>query len=136
VRAVRADRADRAVRARGAYHRPVLLPAPWILAVALVLALVVLPPARRLQIAGLSGRTIGLYALALWLMAFALVARPGVTRFLVPILIVAYIAPFVAGPERIARVARRGRRGPPPPPPMKNVTPPTERIDGGPAARS
>jgi hypothetical protein len=114
----------------------VLLPAPWILAVALVLALVVLPPARRLQIAGLSGRTIGLYALALWLMAFALVARPGVTRFLVPILIVAYIAPFVAGPERIARVARRGRRGPPPPPPMKNVTPPTERIDGGPAARS
>lgn len=113
-----------------------LLPAPWILAVALVLALVVLPPARRLQIAGLSGRTIGLYALALWLMAFALVARPGVTRFLVPILIVAYIAPFVAGPERIARVARRGRRGPPPPPPMKNVTPPTERIDGGPAARS
>jgi uncharacterized membrane protein YedE/YeeE len=113
----------------------VLLPAPWLLALALVLGLLVLPAARRLQLAGLSGRATGLYALFLWLLAFALAIRPGVTRFLIPILILAYIAPFVAGPERIARVTRRGRRGPPGPPPIKNVTPPTERIDDGPSGR-
>lgn len=113
------------------YHPWVFLPAPWLLAVALVLGLVVLLPARRLQLAGLSGGAIGLYAVFVWLLGFALVIRPGATRFLVPILIITYIAPFVAGPERIARVARRGRRGPPPPPPIKNVTPPTERIDDG-----
>ena len=106
------------------------------LAVALVLGLVVLLPARRLQLAGLSGGTIGLYAMFLWLLGFALVIRPGATRFLVPILIIAYIAPFVAGPERIARMARRGRRGPPPRPPIKNVTPPTEQIDDGPSGQS
>ena len=121
------------------YHRPVLIPPPWLLAVGLVLGLVVLLPARRLQLAGLSGGSIGLYALCLWLLAFAILIRPGVTRFLIPILIIAYIAPFVAGPERIARVARvarRGRRGPPPPPPIKNVTPPTERIDDGPPGQA
>ena len=117
------------------YHRRVFLPAPWLLAVALALGLVVLLPARRLQSAGLSRGSITLYALFLWLVGFALVVRPGATRFLVPILIIAYIAPFVAGPERIARVARRGRRGPPPPPPIKNVTPPTERLDDGPPGR-
>jgi uncharacterized membrane protein YedE/YeeE len=120
------------------YHRRVLLPAPWLLALALVLGLLVLPAARRLQLAGLSGRSIGLYTLFLWLLALAVAIRPGVTRFLIPILIVAYIAPFVAGPERIARVTRRGRRGPPGPPPrppIKDVTPPTERIDGGPTGR-
>lgn len=117
------------------YHRRVFLPAPWLLAVALVLGLVVLLPARRLQLAGLSGRSIGSYALCLWLLAFAVLVRPGVTRFLIPILIIAYVAPFVAGPERIARVARRGRRRPPPSPPIKNVTPPSDRIDGGPSAR-
>jgi hypothetical protein len=57
----------------------------------------------------------------------AVILRPGVTRFLIPILLVAYIAPFVAGPDRIARWNRR--RGGPPPRPIKDVTPPTERID-------
>jgi len=117
-----------------AYHRRVFLPTPWLLAVALVLGLVVLLPARRLQLAGLSSRSIGLYAVCLWLLAFAVLVRPGVTRFLIPILVIAYIAPFVAGPERIARFARRGRIPPPnpPAPPMKNVTPPSERIDDDP----
>lgn len=112
------------------------LPAPWLLATALVIAFLVLLPARRLQLAGLSGRSIGLYALCLWLLAFAVLIRPGVTRFLIPILIIAYIAPFVAGPERIARIARVTRRGriPPPQPPMKDVTPPGERTGDDPPA--
>jgi hypothetical protein len=104
-----------------------LLPAPWLIGVALLLGLVVLLPARRLQLGGLSSRSIGLYAIALWALGFLLIFRPGFIRFLLPILLIAYLAPFVAGPDRIARVSRigrRGGRGDPPPPPMKNVTPP------------
>jgi hypothetical protein len=106
-----------------------LLPAPWLIGAALLLGLVVLLPARRLQSAGLSPRSIGLYALALWALGVALVVRPGFARLLFPILLIAYLAPFVASPDRIARVRRLRRRGPgddPPRPPIKNVTPPDE----------
>ena len=114
-------------RAARPYHRRVL-PAPALVAVGLVLSLIVLLPAYRLQLAGLSSRSIGAYALCLWLLGFALAIRPGGTRFLIPILLIAYIAPFIAAPDRIARVLRRGRGGEPPiaPPPMKNVTPPSD----------
>ena len=44
----------------------------------------------------------------MWALAFLLAIRPGATRFLLPILLIAYLAPFVAGPDRIARVFRRG----------------------------
>jgi hypothetical protein len=49
----------------------------------------------------------------------------------VPILLVAYLAPFVAGPDQVRRLLRRPRRPPGGPgrdgverPPMKDVTPP------------
>src|SRR5450759_5491259 len=45
---------------------------------------------------------------------------PGPFRLLLPIIIVAYVAPFVAGPERLARLLR-GRR--PEPGVIINVTP-------------
>jgi hypothetical protein len=93
--------------------------------VGLALALIVLLPARRLHLAGFRSRTVGLYAACLCALAFALAIRPAATRFLVPILVIAYIAPFVVGPDRLARIVRRGSRGgPPAPPPLKNVTPP------------
>jgi hypothetical protein len=110
-----------------AYHQGVMLPAPALIAVGLVIALLVLLPARRLQLAGFRSRSIGLYALCLWGLAFVLAIRPGATRFLIPILLVAYLAPFVVAPERLSRIVRRGGRvgpGDPPKPPMKNVTPP------------
>ena len=52
---------------------------------------------------------------------------PGGARVLIPILLVAYLAPFVAAPDRVGRILRRGggpggRGGGAPP--MKNVTPP------------
>jgi Zn-dependent protease with chaperone function len=104
----------------------VIIPA-WLLALGLVLGVLVLLPARRLQLAGLSGRAIGLYAVALWLMGFVMAVRPVGARFLIPIVLLAYIAPFVAAPEVVGRVLRRGQpRDPPadpPRPPMKNVTP-------------
>jgi hypothetical protein len=108
-----------------------MLPVPALLAVGLVIGLLVLLPARRLQLGGFSGRSIGLYAVCLWALAFALAVRPGATRFLIPILLIAYLAPFVVAPERLARVVRRGRvdRGNPPKPPMKNVTPPDGPVE-------
>ena len=39
---------------------------PWLIALALVLGLLVLIPARRLRAAGLSSGSVGLYALTLW----------------------------------------------------------------------
>jgi hypothetical protein len=116
-----------------------LLPAPWLLAAGLVIGLLVLLPARRLHDGGLSRGVITGYALTLWLLGLALVWRPIGARFIVPILLIAYIAPFVAGPDRVARLGRieRGRGGRagggggrgssggsgPAKPPMKNVTP-------------
>jgi hypothetical protein len=113
---------------------------PWLLALGLVLGLLVLIPARRLQLAGVAPRTIGLLALVLWSLAMLVAIRPGATRVLVPILLVAYLAPFVAAPDRVGRVlgrgGGRGRGGPAGPggqgldrrPPPKNVTPPDADI--------
>jgi hypothetical protein len=103
---------------------------PWLLALGLVLGLLVLLPARRLQLAGLAPRTIGLLAVTLWALAMLVAISPGGARVLVPIVLFAYLAPFVAAPDRVARVLRRGRGGGPgggpvdDRPPMKNVTPP------------
>lgn len=113
-----------------------LLPAPWLIAVALVLGLIVLLPARRLQLAGLTGRSIGLYALSLWALGFFLIVRPGATRFLIPILLIAYLAPFVVAPDRMARIIRRGGGDGrlPPTRPLKDVTPPDDGAGGGPTS--
>jgi hypothetical protein len=120
--------------AAGAYDRRVILP-PSLLALGLVLGILVLFPSRRLQLAGLSARVIGLYALSLWLMGFFMAVRPIGARFLIPIALLTYIAPFVAAPEVVGRVLRRGRpRDPPadePRPPIKNVTPPDDPVPPG-----
>lgn len=124
-----------------------MLAPPWLLALGLVLGLLVLLPARRLQLAGLAPRTIGLFSITLWALAMLVAVSPGGARVLVPILLVAYLAPFVAAPDRMARVLRRGGHGTPGGgggrlggrPPMKNVTPPdadvtTEPRPGGEAS--
>jgi hypothetical protein len=102
-----------------------MLPAPWLLALALVVGLLVLIPARRLQLAGFSPRTIGLYAVALWILAMAIAVRPAGSRVLVPFLLVAYLGPFVGAPDQVRRFVDRGRRQTPRDGrvPMKDVTP-------------
>ena len=114
---------------------------PWLLALGLILGLLVLLPARRLQLAGLAPRTIGLLALTLWALAMLVAVSPGGGRILIPIVLLAYLAPFVAAPDRMARVLRRGggagrvgggRAGDRPP--MKNVTPPDADVPSDPAA--
>jgi hypothetical protein len=125
----RCDPRGRRWPALDAYDPHVIIPA-WILALGLVIGLLVLLPARRLQLAGLSGRAIGFYAVTLWIMGFVMAVRPIGAKFLIPIVLLAYVAPFVAAPEVVGRVLRRGQpRDPPadpPRPPMKNVTPPDD----------
>jgi hypothetical protein len=114
------------------YHQAVPLePLPII--VGLIVALLVLLPARRLQLAGVRSRWIATYFVVTWALGFLLALRPFAARFLVPILVLLYIGPFVAAPERMTQIVRRtrtGGRGDPPRPPMKNVTPPDPPAGG------
>lgn len=101
---------------------------PTLIALVLVSALLVLIPTRRLHLAGWSQSVVGAYFLAMWLATVALAWAPGATRFLVPILVAAYLAPFVtlrAGVDRL--LGRRRLPGPPP----RNVTPRNGGRDGG-----
>ena len=102
-----------------------MLPAPWLLGLALLVALLVLIPARRLRLGGYAPRTIGLYTLVLWALAMLLVVRPIGGRLLVPLVLVGYLAPFVGAPGEVRRALDRRRpRSRGGRPPMKNVTPP------------
>ena len=74
---------------------------PALLALVLLSALAALPPARRLYAAGWSQRAVATYYLAILLAAVAVVVAPGALRFLVPILVIAWLAPFVT--LRLAR---------------------------------
>jgi hypothetical protein len=99
----------RACSTAPAYHARVL--PPFVIALGLGLALLVLLPAWRLQLAGLDARWIGGYAATVWGLAMLVALFPGTMRFLVPILLIAWVAPFVVAPERLGRVLRRGGRG-------------------------
>lgn len=83
---------------------------PLVIGLAILLALVVLPPARRLQLAGLAPGWIGTYAAVVWILAMVVALIPG-GRFLFPIALLAWVAPFIVAPERMARVLRGGGRG-------------------------
>jgi hypothetical protein len=117
---------------RATYDRPV--PAPALLALAGALALLVLIPTRRLYLAGWRGWSLVGYFVLLLALGLLVAELRGPARFLVPILVIAYLAPFVTARAGVARLLRRGGRdddpggtesGPRPPP--KDVTPPDQR---------
>jgi hypothetical protein len=91
------------------------------MALALLLAILAFIPARRLAVRGASGVTVAGYFLALWLLSLAIVALPGRSRLLVPVVVILAIVPFVtlrAGLDRLlGRPVREVR------PPPRNVTP-------------
>jgi hypothetical protein len=93
---------------------------PLLLVTLLVAALVALIPVWRLRVAGWRPG----WLFAAWLVyAIGIVVAirlPVASRALLPILVLAYVAPFVAGPARLTRVF--GVR-PAPPNPVINVTP-------------
>jgi hypothetical protein len=93
-----------------------------LLVLALVLAVLALIPTRRLALRATSPVTVGSYFLLLWLSALAVVAAPGASRLLVPLVIVLVLAPFVTLREGIDRLLGREPREVRPPP--RNVTPP------------
>jgi hypothetical protein len=95
---------------------------PALIALVLVAALLALLPVWRLQVAGWSRRALFTAWLIYAVGIFLAVRFAAPMRLLLPILIVAYVAPFIVGPERLARVM--GRRGQPEPPRVKDVTPP------------
>jgi hypothetical protein len=82
---------------------------PGLILVLIVACLVAMLPVWRLRLAGWPAR----WLLAAWIVyavgIIAAVRFAAAVRFLLPILVLAYVAPFVAGPERLARVLR-GRR--------------------------
>jgi len=85
---------------------------PLLLLIALVAGLLALLPVWRLHQAGWPARTLLTAWVVYWVAIFVGMRFPGPFRLLLPVLFVAYVAPFVAGPERLARVVRK--RGPEP----------------------
>jgi len=82
---------------------------PGLLVLLLAACLLAMIPVWRLHIAGWSARSLFaawvLYAVSI----IAAVRFAPAVRFLLPVLVLAYLAPFVAGPERLARVLGRRR---------------------------
>ena len=93
---------------------------PLLLLMVIVAGLIAMIPVWRLRAAGWPRRWLVVAWLVYALGVFAAVRAPVASRFLLPILVLAYVAPFVAGPERLTRVLR-GRAAPPRP--IVNVTP-------------
>jgi hypothetical protein len=105
-------------RPRAAYDRGAM--SPVLLLILLIAGLLALLPVWRLRAAG--WRTSWLLAawLGYGLAIFVAIRLPFSVRFLVPILVLAFVAPFVAGPERLNRFAGPRRD---PPRPIIDVTP-------------
>ena len=94
--------------------------APALILVFLLAGLLALVPVWRLQAATWPTR----WLFAAWVVytvtILAAMRFGAASRFLIPILVVAYLAPFVAGPERLAKLVRNRQ---PAPRPVIDVTP-------------
>lgn len=88
------------------------LPAPWLIGLVLLCFALAAIPTRRLSDAGIRPAWLTAYLLVLVATGVVVVVARGPGRFLVPILVVLYLAPLVVAPETTARWLRRGRRPP------------------------
>jgi len=86
------------------------MPSPAILALAGLLFLLLLIPTRRLQLAGWPARALGSYLGGMLVLGLVAAELRGPTRFLVPILVIGYVAPFVTLRSGIERLLGGGRR--------------------------
>jgi hypothetical protein len=80
-----------------------------------VIGLLVMIPTRRLFLAGWTPSALTAYFLVVGALALFVAELRGPARYLLPILVVAYIAPFITARDGIARL--RGRLGGAPPAP-------------------
>jgi hypothetical protein len=85
------------------------VPSPALLALALVLFVILLGPTDRLRRAGWPPRALGAYLVAMLLLGLLVAELPGPARYVVPVLVVGYLAPFVTARAGIDRLWR-GRR--------------------------
>ena len=81
------------------------LPAPWLIALVLLCFVLAAIPTRRLVLAGIRPAWLWAYVLLLVGLGVVVVAARGPGRFLVPFLVVLYVAPLVVGPDTTARCA-------------------------------
>ncbi|MCI0346239.1 MAG: hypothetical protein L0221_12475 [Chloroflexi bacterium] len=100
---------------------------PQTIGLALLLALLVLVPTRRLSRGGAPPGALAAYFIGLWLVSF-IVVLGGAPRILVPVLLIVYLAPFVTLGAGLAALRQRFGFDPrpdrePQPPAMKDVTP-------------
>jgi len=86
---------------------------PSLALVALVgaIALLVLIPTRRLFLLGWSGRSLWTYFLVVVALGVVVAELRAPARFLIPILVIAYIAPFVTARDGVRRLFGRAARG-------------------------
>jgi hypothetical protein len=95
---------------------------PGLLALVLVIGLLALIPTRRLARHGWTPGSLAAYFVGLWVLGAVTASAPGGARILVPLLLIAWLAPFVTWREGLDRL--RGKSTPADPPPPRNVTPP------------
>jgi hypothetical protein len=111
------------------------MPSPALLAIALVLFVLLLAPTGRLQRAGWPRRALGGYLLGMLALSLLVAELPGPARFLVPIIVLGFLAPFVAVRAGIERWRRPGRPVAVERPPIKTVHGPARDVSPtGPAA--
>ena len=79
---------------------------PGLLLLVLAACLLALLPVWRLRVAGWPARWLLVAWLAYAVAIVVAVRFAAAVRFLLPVLVLAYVAPFVAGPERLARILR------------------------------
>lgn len=104
------------------------MPSPALLAIALVLFVLLLAPTGRLQRAGWPPRALGGYLLGMLALSLLVAALPGPTRFLVPIIVLGFLAPFVAVRAGIGRWRRPARPVVVERPPIKTVHGPARDV--------
>jgi hypothetical protein len=103
---------------------------PVLLLILLAAALLALIPVWRLRVAGWPARWLAVAWVAYAGAIVFAIRAPAASRFMVPMLVLSFVAPFVAGPERLTRVLRGRGTGAKP---VINVTPrrPPGLPDGG-----
>jgi hypothetical protein len=87
------------------YHRRV--PSYALVALVGAIALLVLIPTRRLFLIGWSGRSLWTYFLGVVVLGLVVAELRAPARYLIPILVIAYIAPFVTARDGVRRLLGR-----------------------------
>lgn len=112
-----------------------LMPSLAAFAVVVSVGLLALLPTRRLFLAGWGPRALFAYLVTIVGLGLLAIEARSAARYVVPILVLAYLAPFVTPPPLIARLLGPGARRPPPkdvtprPPALRTGTPPEDGPD-------